>query len=287
MKWQLYIISIFVFLIISAVIYTILTYVVFIQPKIPRYLAVKVATCETLDLKKTQSIIDNVILNPNDRLLVKNQLHNYENGIYELTHSYHLKRAKDMQSPNQVYIGTFVYVTDGTINSKTSWLLQVDYNYYTEFPEMYFTNIINANSIKQGLALYYNNENELYEWNELPTTNIEPIDFKITMNLKNQTSDKYQDIAISTGSVTIPISKTTQLGEYRCIIYTDNRDWCCTSIYIINSNLFHIYEDTTVSNTYKQNLRLYKSSKNTLKIRYILPQKNIKTTNISVRFIST
>jgi hypothetical protein len=190
-----------------------------------------------------------------------------------------------MHSPNQVYIGAFIYVTDGTINAKTSWILQIEHNYYIEFPDISFTSVINSNSIKQGLALYYNNEDKIHEWNELPTTNIEPIDFNITMNLKTQTSQD-KEITLSSGSITIPISKTIQLGEYKCIIYTDNKDWCCTSIYIINSNIFHIYENTTVSNTRHQNLRLYKSSKNTLKIRYILPQKNIKSTKLSVRFIS-
>lgn len=288
MRWQLYIISLFVFFIISAVIYWILTYVVSIHPKVPRYLAVKVATTDTIDLKKAQSMIDNIILNPNDRILVKKQSHYYENGIYELTQSYHLTRAKDMHSPNQVYVGAFIYVTDGSINAKTSWLLNVEHNYYIEFPEIYFTNIINSNNLKKGLALYYNGT---YEWNELPNTNIEPIDFNISMNLKPQTfqgreKDDAKNQVFSSGSIQLPISKTTQLGEYRCIVYTDNRDWCCTSLYIINPSLFYVYDESTVSNNYDSSLRLYKSTKNTLKIRYVLPHTNLKSIKLSVRFIS-
>jgi hypothetical protein len=220
-------------------------------------------------------------------------MHKYENGIYELTHSYHLMRAKDMRLPNQVYNGAFVYVTNGVINAKTSWLLQVDHSFYVEFPEISFTSVINSSGVKKGLVLYYT-DNGIYEWNELPSTSIEPIDYNIVMNLKPQVLQGESDEKVKdreserylSGSVTIPIGKTVQLGEYRCVIYTDNRDWCCTSLYIVNSSLFYIYEDSTVSNNYESSLRLYKSSKNTLKIRYVLPYTSIKSIKLSVRFIS-
>lgn len=283
MRWELYIISVVILLVVCVIIYWIVTSVMSMKSKIPRYLSVRVATTDEIDLQKTHSMIDNIILNLNDRILVKNQSQIYQNGIYELNQSYRLVRSKDMRYPNQVYIGAFIYVREGLKNCKTSWLLNIDHNYFMEFPEIYFTNVINIQGYKKGLALYYTQDG-IYEWNELPKKNIEPIDFNITMNLKQQ-HDKNNNKIFSAGSIIVPINNNVQLGEYRCIVYTDNRDWCCTSMYIINSSLFTVYEDSYVANSYENNLRIHKSHNNKLKIRYLVPNNNIKSIKLSVRFI--
>lgn len=79
---------------------------------------------------ETSVTIDGVTLVNGDRVLVKNGVggNNVHNGIYEVQDvgvNVKLVRSTDFDGspPNEVSSGSFVFVTSGTINSNTSWVL--------------------------------------------------------------------------------------------------------------------------------------------------------------------
>ena len=76
--------------------------------------------------------IDGVSLAANDRVLVKNQTTATQNGIYfvsvvgtESTY-YVLTRATDFDDKSEIVAGIVVYVTEGTANADTGWMLTTD-----------------------------------------------------------------------------------------------------------------------------------------------------------------
>lgn len=72
--------------------------------------------------------IDGVSLSANDRVLVKDQTSQSENGIYKVTTvgdgttNWVLTRTDDYDEPAEITPGNFVVVEEGTVNSLTSWL---------------------------------------------------------------------------------------------------------------------------------------------------------------------
>jgi len=75
--------------------------------------------------------IDGVSITNGDRILVKNQSTSTQNGIYTVTNqggtgvSFVLTRATDFDNSiaNQVVLGDFLYVTNGTANATSNWIL--------------------------------------------------------------------------------------------------------------------------------------------------------------------
>lgn len=72
--------------------------------------------------------IDGVSLSANDRVLVKDQTSQDENGIYKVTTvgdastNWVLTRTEDYDEAAEITPGNFVVIEDGTVNSLTSWL---------------------------------------------------------------------------------------------------------------------------------------------------------------------
>lgn len=73
--------------------------------------------------------IDSVAAAVNDRILVKNQSSNVQNGIYTVTNigsgstNWVLTRATDYNMPSQINPGDLVVVTAGTTQTSSSWLM--------------------------------------------------------------------------------------------------------------------------------------------------------------------
>jgi hypothetical protein len=75
--------------------------------------------------------IDSVLITTGDRILVKNQATSTQNGVYVVTTqgttgvSFVLTRATDFNNSvaDQVTTGDFLYVTNGTVNATTNWIL--------------------------------------------------------------------------------------------------------------------------------------------------------------------
>lgn len=78
--------------------------------------------------------IDGFAVDPNDRVLVKNQADQAQNGVYVVTQTgsagtpFILTRASDFNTagtgPNQIDAGDFFLVTTGTVNANTAWVQQ-------------------------------------------------------------------------------------------------------------------------------------------------------------------
>lgn len=83
----------------------------------------KVATTANITLSGTQTI-DGVAIVANDRVLVKNQSNQYENGIYVVSAST-WSRATDMDAWAEVP-AAFVFVEQGTAQSDTGWVCTSD-----------------------------------------------------------------------------------------------------------------------------------------------------------------
>lgn len=86
--------------------------------------AVKAATTTNITLSSAQTI-DGVSVITGDRVLVKNQSNSIQNGIYDVDSAGPWTRSSDFDgSPStEVKAGDFAFVTEGTTNGDTGWLL--------------------------------------------------------------------------------------------------------------------------------------------------------------------
>lgn len=83
---------------------------------------VKAATTENISLSNIQTI-DGVNVVANDRVLVKNQTSNPENGIYICVAGGDWTRATDFDSPKEIRIGDFVFCENGTVNGNHGFVM--------------------------------------------------------------------------------------------------------------------------------------------------------------------
>jgi hypothetical protein len=67
--------------------------------------------------------LDGVTLATGDRILIKDQASGAENGIYTVNASGAPTRATDADSNAEVTAGMFVFVTEGTTNADTGWVM--------------------------------------------------------------------------------------------------------------------------------------------------------------------
>lgn len=72
------------------------------------------------------SVIDGVTLATGDRILLKNQTTGSENGIYTVNASGAPTRATDADSSAKVTAGMAAFVSEGTTNGNSAWLLTTD-----------------------------------------------------------------------------------------------------------------------------------------------------------------
>jgi phage-related tail fiber protein len=86
--------------------------------------SVRVATTANITLSGAQTI-DGVSVVAGDRVLVKNQSTATTNGIY-ICATGAWTRALDADSAGELKAGSFVFVTEGTINADSGWILSTD-----------------------------------------------------------------------------------------------------------------------------------------------------------------
>ena len=86
--------------------------------------SVKAATTANITLSGTQ-VIDGVTLSVGDRVLVKDQTNQTQNGIYVVA-SGSWSRAADADQPAELNPGTFVFVEQGTVNDNTGFVVVSD-----------------------------------------------------------------------------------------------------------------------------------------------------------------
>jgi len=98
-------------------------------------------------------VIDNHTLVAGDRVLVKDQLTASENGIYVATASGTAVRAEDADENDEVTSGMFTFVTNGTDNGSTGWVLTTTGTIVLGTTSLYFAQFSGAGQIIAGEAL--------------------------------------------------------------------------------------------------------------------------------------
>ena len=86
----------------------------------------RVATTANVNLStdlENGDTIDGVTLATGDRVLVKNQSTASQNGIYVASASGAASRATDADSSSEITAGLYTFVTEGTANADTMWVL--------------------------------------------------------------------------------------------------------------------------------------------------------------------
>lgn len=77
---------------------------------------------KTFTLTSALNTLDGYSLVNGDRILIKNQTNDFENGIYIRTSSTVFTRAADFDSVAEIASGDFLFVSNGTVNGNTGWV---------------------------------------------------------------------------------------------------------------------------------------------------------------------
>lgn len=135
--------------------------------------AVRVATTGNITRAGEQTI-DGVVLVAGDRILVKNQSTASQNGIYVVSAGT-WSRASDFDgSPaNEVKSGDFVFVTEGTVNGDTGWVLTTNGTITIGTTALTFSQFTGANAVPGGSSgsVQYNSGSATFAGSSLFTWN--------------------------------------------------------------------------------------------------------------------
>lgn len=118
--------------------------------------SVHVATTGPVNLAtdlNTGDVIDGHTLSTGDRVLVKDQVTASENGIYVVTVSGTAVRATDADDNGEVTGGMFTFVTDGTTNGDTGWVLTTSGTITVGTTPLTFAQFSGTGQITAGEAL--------------------------------------------------------------------------------------------------------------------------------------
>ena len=115
--------------------------------------AARVATTENITLSGLQTI-DGVVLAVGDRVLVKDQTNAVENGIYIVAETDWTRSLDFDGSPsNEVEGGEYVFVSEGSNNHDTGWVVVTDAPIEVGTDEIEFTQFSGAGQIIAGTGL--------------------------------------------------------------------------------------------------------------------------------------
>ena len=111
----------------------------------------RVATTADITLSGTQTI-DGVSVNVNDRVLVKDQSTAANNGIYVCAGGA-WSRATDADVSSEVTSGMFVFVSEGTVNADSGWVLSTNDAITLGTTSLTFVQFSGAGQITAGTGL--------------------------------------------------------------------------------------------------------------------------------------
>lgn len=115
-------------------------------------LSVRAATTANITLENEQTV-DGVALVAGDRVLVKNQTDASENGIYDVVDGGAWTRSADSDSDDEVTAGLFTFVSEGTSQGDTGWVLSTNDTITVGTTELTFTQFSGAGVISAGAGL--------------------------------------------------------------------------------------------------------------------------------------
>jgi hypothetical protein len=136
---------------------------------------VRVATTATVDLStnlENGDTLDGVTLATGNRVLVKNQVAGYENGIYTVNETGAPTRATDANVSSEVTAGMFTFVSEGTANGNTSWVLTTDNPITLDTTPLTFTQFAGAGTFTAGTGLDLNGTEFVLDLSEVDTTTL-------------------------------------------------------------------------------------------------------------------
>jgi hypothetical protein len=116
--------------------------------------SVRAASTGPVDLMFAGTTLDGVTLSTGDRVLLKNQTNAAENGIYEyfgVSETY--ARAADADSSAKVTAGMFTFVSEGTVNADSGWVLTTNDTITLGTTELAFAQFSGAGQITAGDGL--------------------------------------------------------------------------------------------------------------------------------------
>lgn len=113
--------------------------------------SVRAATTENSDLSGVV-VIDGITLISGDRVLVKDQTDQAQNGIYTVA-SGSWSRSSDCNENAEVTSGLFIYVSEGTANADSGWVLTTNDPITVGSTNLQFTQFSGAGQIIAGTAM--------------------------------------------------------------------------------------------------------------------------------------
>lgn len=113
--------------------------------------SVRVATTANITLAGTQTI-DGIALVAGNRVLVKDQIAGETNGIYDVAGGA-WSRSADANSDADVDPGMFCFVTSGTVNASTGWVLITPEPFTLDTTALSFTQFSGAGQVVAGAGL--------------------------------------------------------------------------------------------------------------------------------------
>ena len=201
--------------------------------------AVRVATTEAVTLStglESGDTLDGVTLATGNRVLVKNQATGSENGIYTVNETGAPTRATDANVSSEVIAGMFTFVSEGTVNGNTSWVLTTDNPITLDTTPLTFTQFAGAGTFTAGTGLDLNGTEFVLDLSEVNTTTLpegdnkyytdERVDDRVDGLLIGGTgiSKTYDDNANSlTLAVDFAEFSTTDITEGTKLFFTDAR----------------------------------------------------------------
>jgi hypothetical protein len=137
--------------------------------------AVRVATTAAVTLStglENGDTLDGVTLATGNRILVKNQAAGSENGIYTVNATGAPTRAADANVSSEVTAGMFTFVSEGTVNGNTSWVLTTDNPITLDTTALEFTQFAGAGTFTAGVGLDLNGTEFVLDLSEVDTTTL-------------------------------------------------------------------------------------------------------------------
>ena len=116
--------------------------------------SVRVATTANISISTAPAAIDGVTLSSDDRVLVKDQSTGAQNGIYVFNGSGSaMTRATDADANSEVTSGMFTFVTEGSVNADSGFVLTTDGSITVGSTALAFAQFSGAGQITAGAAM--------------------------------------------------------------------------------------------------------------------------------------
>ena len=116
--------------------------------------SVRVATTANISLSTAPAAIDGVTLSSDDRVLVKDQSTGSQNGLYVFNGSGSaMTRATDADANAEVTSGMFTFVTEGSTNADSGFVLTTDGSITVGSTALAFAQFSGAGQITAGAAM--------------------------------------------------------------------------------------------------------------------------------------